>query len=109
MKFDSKFSVKIGNLFFKIPFSPFLCVQVTELEFQALNRDQSPMAVDPETAQGETSSVWNCDGEIIRESNVRVRNHRQHVQVLTRRKEPPSKPERSLCFRCVDTSPEYVT
>jgi len=77
------------------------------MEFKALNRDQSDMNVDPVTAQGESSSVWNCDGEIIRESNVRVRNHRQHVQVLTRGKTPPAKTDRAICFRCMDNSKDF--
>lgn len=45
-------------------------------------------------------SVWNCDGEIVLDSDVVVKNYRQTVQVFTRRWVPPSEEESFSCFGC---------
>lgn len=54
------------------------------------------------------ASVWNCDGEILLDSNVLVKNYRQTVQVFTRRWVPLAKTESFSCFGCRKNSNEFV-
>lgn len=68
---------------------PFVEVyRAREFTFQALpNADRSPSdnneASRPRSPPG--LSVWNCDGEVIQDSNVKIRVHCQLLKVYTRR------------------------
>ncbi|XP_043283824.1 ceramide kinase isoform X2 [Venturia canescens] len=43
-------------------------------------------------------SVWNCDGEVIQDSNVKIRVHCQLLKVYTRRIQEPIEESSCFCF-----------
>ncbi|OXU30438.1 hypothetical protein TSAR_011974 [Trichomalopsis sarcophagae] len=68
------------------------------------NQQQRQQSYENSTTTGPRSnlgssalSVWNCDGEVIDASSVKIRVHRQLLKVYTRRMQPEPRPNPS-CF-----------
>lgn len=55
------------------------------------------------------ASVWNCDGELVLDSNIKVRNYSQLVQVFTRRMAPFSNSTSSSCWNCYNCSRSRIS
>ncbi|KAJ8683458.1 hypothetical protein QAD02_019250 [Eretmocerus hayati] len=70
------------------------CVEAVE----ASNGERSEGSLGPGSRLGSSAiSVWNCDGEVVDASSVRIRVHRQLLKVFTRRMQAPA-PKGTSCF-----------
>lgn len=80
---------------------PFVDIyKASEVRVKALNENMETEDVAADGGRRPGASVWNCDGEIVFDSDVVVKNYRQTIQVFTRRWVPPKKTESFSCFGC---------
>lgn len=84
---------------------PFIDIyKAREVSIRVLDKN---MEVVNDTRDGRRchgASVWNCDGEVILDSNVKMKNYRQLVQVFSRRSVPLAKSDTTSCFSCYNCS-----
>ncbi|XP_076243330.1 ceramide kinase [Calliopsis andreniformis] len=79
---------------------PFVEVyRAREFTFRALStlHMQSENEINISSRNNSNLSVWNCDGEVIDNSNVKIRVHCQLVNVFTRRAQEPVHEQTCFC------------
>lgn len=72
--------------------------KATEISFRVLDRNLET----PDSSEGKNAdySVWNCDGELVCEPNVRIKNYRQLVRLFSRRPQQTCSDTSTSCFSC---------
>ncbi|KAK0095273.1 hypothetical protein PV326_008794 [Microctonus aethiopoides] len=74
---------------------PFVEVyRAREFTFRASPNSSSTDSID----HNSSISVWNCDGEVLQHSDVKIRVHCQLLKVFTRRVQEPIDEPKCFCF-----------
>lgn len=80
---------------------PFIEIyKASELKVKALDKNLEALESPELGGRCPGASVWNCDGELVPDSNLFVKNYRQLIRVFTRRWIPPAKSDSFSCFGC---------
>ncbi|KAL0268927.1 UNVERIFIED_CONTAM: hypothetical protein PYX00_010705 [Menopon gallinae] len=79
--------------------------KATEISFKVLDKK---LEVPTSHEEYRDSSVWNSDGELVSEPNVRIKNYRQLVRMLSRRPQQPCGDAKPSCFSCQFCSKNIV-
>lgn len=74
-----------------------------EISLKVLDKNMEAIKKLKEERRCLGASVWNCDGELVLDSNIKVKNNRQLIQVFTRRGTPCWNSTTS-CWNCYNCS-----
>lgn len=79
-----------------------------EMYLRVLDKNMEAITRTKEEGRCSGASVWNCDGELVPDSNIKVRNHSQLIQVFTRRRAQNTFGTSPSCWNCYNCSREGV-
>ncbi|EEB20397.1 Ceramide kinase, putative [Pediculus humanus corporis] len=75
-----------------------------EMNLKVLDKNMEVVTSAKDGERYVGASVWNCDGELVFDSNIKVKNNSQLIQVFTRRISPNPSKNSSWCWNCYNCS-----